>query len=366
MEQIKIKDITGYLSEMAPLAYQESYDNAGLIVGDGGASVTGVLISLDVTEEVVDEAISSTCNLIVAHHPIVFKGLKKLTGSTYVERTVIKAIQNNVAIYATHTNLDNVLGGVNSEIAATIGLSNTKILAPKNDVLTKIVTFCPTSDTGTVLNALHDAGAGHIGNYTHCSFRVAGTGAFKPNEKAKPHIGAKNALEHVNEDRLELIFPSHLQKRIVEALNMAHPYEEVAYYATTLTNPNQEVGSGMIGELEMEMDQDDFLALLKDRFGLKIVKYTPYPGKIRKVAVCGGSGSFLLNNAKQHGAQAFVTADFKYHEFFDAEGKILIADIGHYESEVITKNLLHRILNQKFTNIALRLSKANTNPVRYY
>lgn len=363
---MQINQITSYLETFAPLAYQEGYDNAGLIVGNPAADVSGVLITLDATEEVVDEAISSDCNLIIAHHPIVFRGLKKLTGSNYVERTVIRAIQNNIAIYASHTNLDNVLEGVNSHIADRLGLKNKRILAPKSAVLTKIVTFCPTESTDKVLDALHEAGAGNIGNYSRCSFRMAGTGSFQPNEKASPHIGSKNKLEKVNEDRLELIFPSHLQDRIIGTLNQAHPYEEVAYYATSLSNENQEVGSGMIGELETEVEEEEFLALLKKQFTLEVIKYTPFPAKIKTVAVCGGAGSFLLGKAKQQGAQAFVTADFKYHEFFDAEGKILIADIGHYESEVFTKNLMHRILNQKFTNIALRLSKANTNPVRYY
>lgn len=365
-QQIRIKDLANFLEEFAPLAYQESYDNAGLIVGDSSTVVSGVLISLDATEEVVSEAIENNCNLIVCHHPIVFRGLKKLTGSNYVERTVIKAIQNNVAIYAAHTNLDNVLNGVNRQIADMLLLKNQRILDTKTQVLTKLVTFCPAEATDKVLNALHEAGAGHIGNYSHCSFRVVGTGSFRPNEKANPHIGTKNVLEKVTEDRLELIFPSHLYGRVMAALKEAHPYEEVAYYASPLANENQDTGSGMIGELENALSPEAFLSLLKKQFNLQVIKYTPVQEKIKTVAVCGGAGSFLLEKAKRQGAHAFVTSDFKYHEFFDSEGKILIADIGHYESEVFTKNLLHRILNQKFTNIALRLSKANTNPVRYY
>jgi len=365
-QEIRIKEVVAFLETLAPRAYQESYDNAGLIVGNGEISIKGILISLDATEEVVEEAIASGCNLIVAHHPIVFKGLKKLTGANYVERTVIKAIKHDVAIYAIHTNLDNVLDGVNAEIAGIVGLQSTRILAPKTDVLSKMVTFCPKENTETVLAALHEAGAGNIGNYDQCSFRVAGTGSFRPNEQAKPHIGSKQQLEHVNEDRLELIFPTHLGSALLSALQRAHPYEEVAYYATALENKNQDVGSGMIGDLPNSMEPEQFLAHLKKAFGLKVIKYTPIEKKISKVAVCGGAGSFLLDHAKRQGADAFVTSDFKYHEYFDAEGKVLIADIGHYESEVSTKNLLHRKLNQKFTNIALRLSNANTNPVRYY
>lgn len=365
-EEITINDITSYLEELAPKAYQESYDNSGLIVGNPQAAVTGVLISLDATEEIVEEAIASGCNLVVAHHPIIFRGLKKLTGSNYVERTVIKAIRNDIALYAIHTNLDNVLDGVNAEIAQIIGLENTRILSPKSDVLSKIVTFCPKKNTEAVLAALHEAGAGNIGNYSHCSFRVNGTGSFQPNDKAKPAIGKNNQLEHVEEDRLELIFPDPMRGKIVRALQQAHPYEEVAYYLTTLQNQHQEVGSGIIGSLPQPLSADQFLAHVKAAFGLSVIKYTPVDQMISKVAVCGGAGSFLLQAARQQGADAFVSADFKYHEFFDAEGKILVADIGHYESEVSTKKLLHRKLNQKFTNIALRLSKANTNPVRYY
>ncbi|MEQ9100113.1 MAG: Nif3-like dinuclear metal center hexameric protein [Imperialibacter sp.] len=365
-EEITIKEITSYLETLAPGAYQESYDNAGLIVGNSSNRVTGVLISLDATEEIVDEAIATGCNLIVAHHPIVFKGLKTLTGSNYVERTVIKAIQHDVAIYAIHTNLDNVLDGVNAEIANIIGLENLRILAPKSGILSKIVTFCPKDNTEEVLAALHEAGAGQIGNYDHCSFRVAGTGSFQPNDRAVPHIGTAHQLELVHEDRLELIFPSYLSQVIISTLQTAHPYEEVAYYLSSLQNQNQEVGSGMIGTLPEPTEPEDFLGHLKQKFDLQVIKYTPVAKKIHTVAVCGGAGSFLLESAKKQSADAFVTSDFKYHEYFDAEGKVLVADIGHYESEVSTKNLLHRKLKQKFTNIALRLSKANTNPVRYY
>lgn len=366
MEEIRINDVVSWLETIAPVSYQEPYDNAGLIVGNRSDVLKGVLISLDVTEEVVEEAAVNGCNLIVAHHPIIFKGLKKLTGSNYVERTVIKAIRAEVAIYAIHTNLDSVLQGVNAQISEMIGLKDVKILSPKTELLTKLVTFSPKEATQQVLEALHSAGAGHIGNYSNCSFTASGTGAFQPNDLARPHIGKSNKLEKVEEDRLELIFPSHLQSAIVTALKKSHPYEEVAYYLTSLLNENQEVGAGMIGSLPQPLLQEEFLKHIKTTFGLQVIKYTPVDKNIQKVAVCGGAGSFLLARARQAGADAFVTSDFKYHEFFDGEGKILIADIGHYESEVSTKKLLFSKLNQKFTNIALRLSKANTNPVRYY
>lgn len=364
---MKVKDITGYLETIAPRAHQESYDNSGLLTGEPGQEVTGVLITLDCIEEVVNEAIDKKCNLIIAHHPIIFKGLKKITGSNYVERTILKAIRNHIAIYAIHTNLDNVHTGVNRKIAEKIGLKNLKILAPKTDTLTKLVTFIPKADTEKVLQALYAAGAGQIGEYKNCSFQTEGTGTFMPVGNANPHIGEVNKQERVNEDRAEVIFPTYMEGQIVAALKSAHPYEEVAYYLTRLTNVNQEVGSGMIGELEQPLEPIEFLKRLKSSMNLTAIRHTRLlDRKVKKVAVCGGSGSFLLPQAIRSGADFFVTADFKYHEFFDAEGKITISDIGHYESEIFTKELLGEILNKKFPTFAVNFSATDTNPVRYF
>lgn len=362
----KVKDISSYLESIAPLAYQESYDNCGLLTGSPESDIKKILITLDVTEEVVDEAIKEGANLIVAHHPIIFKGLKKLTGSNYVERTIIKAIKNDVAIYAIHTNLDSVSNGVNAKIGEKIGLKKLRILSPKNQLLKKLITFIPTKDTDTVLEGLYKAGAGNIGNYSECSFQVQGTGTFKPNEEADPTIGKANKLELVEEKRIEVIFPSHLESKIVKALFEYHPYEEPAFDLINLENSHKEVGSGMIGELENPMDGREFLLYLKEKMNLLTLKHTLLNDqKIKKVAVCGGSGSFLLRDAIRQGAQVFITADFKYHEFFDAENRIVIADIGHYESEVFTKDLIYELLYKKFANIALVLSKTVTNPIRY-
>ncbi|WP_428662207.1 Nif3-like dinuclear metal center hexameric protein [Runella sp.] len=361
-----VKDITHYLEQIAPLSYQESYDNAGLIVGNPQNEVTGVLVTLDSTEAVVDEAIAKGCNLIVAHHPIVFKGLKKLNGKNYVERTVIKAIKNDIAVYAIHTNLDHVMGGVNSMIAERLHLQNVRILSPKSDTLLKLVSFVPTEATQKVLDALYEAGVGAIGNYDHCSFRVNGTGTFRPNEAAQPHIGSAYKDEEVTEDRIEVIFPAYMEGKVLSTLKQAHPYEEVAYYCSTLRNQHQEVGAGTVGELPEPMTNDDFLTYLKEKMDLNVIRHTAFIGdSIRKVAVCGGAGGFLLNNAVQAKADVFVTADYKYHEFFDADGRILICDIGHYESEVYTKELLQRYLSKKFVNFATILSETNTNPVFY-
>ena len=363
----QIRHLTAYIEALAPLAYQESYDNAGLIVGDPSTEITGVLISLDTTEAVVDEAFAKGCNVIVAHHPIVFKGLKKLNGKTYVERTVIKAIKHDIAIYAAHTNLDNVVGGVNFKIAEKLSLQNVQVLSPKLQVLTKLVTFVPVADTQRVLDALYAAGAGQIGNYKNCSFRVGGTGTFEPGEGANPAIGAIGTYQEEAEDRIEVIFPTHLQSQLLAALRESHPYEEIAYYLTPLDNQNQEVGSGAVGDLATPLDGLSWLAYLKERMNLNLIRYTPLLDRsIRRVAVCGGAGGFLLPDAIRAGADVFVTADYKYHEFFDADSRIVICDIGHYESEVFTKDLICGHLAKKFTTFAVILSESDTNPIRYF
>lgn len=363
----KIKDIITYLEGIAPSAYQESYDNAGLITGNSQSDVTEVLITLDSTEAVVDEAISRGCNLIIAHHPIIFKGLKQITGRSYIERTIIKAIKHDIAIYAIHTNLDNVIHGVNDKIADKLGLTNLQILQPKSATLTKLVSFSPKEHTKKIVEALCDAGAGSIGNYDQCSFTTEGLGTFRPNESASPHIGTIGEAESVREDRVEVILPTHLQSKVLTALKQAHPYEEVAYYLSEMLNENQQVGAGIIGELEDTMTSEDFLSYLKDRMKLKVIRHTaPVTEEIKKIAICGGSGSFLLSQAIRKKADVFVTADFKYHEFFDAEDHLMIADIGHYESEVFTKELIYDILSEKFASFALNLSEINTNPISYF
>ncbi len=362
----KIQDIIDTLERLAPLRYQESYDNSGLQTGDAQAEVSGVLVTLDCTEAVLDEAIHKGCNLVVAHHPVIFKGLKTLTGRNYVERTIIKAIQHNIAIYASHTNLDNVLQGVNSKIADKLGLQRQRILVSKPQTLMQLVAFVPLGFTEDVLEALHKAGAGNIGEYSDCSFQVEGTGRFKPSDKANPTIGEPGIPEQVQENRLEVIFPAYLQGKIMAALKQAHPYEEVAHYLYTIENQNQEVGIGMIGELETPLSEVAFLSYLKEKMQLQGLRYTPIGKKaVQRVAVCGGAGSFLLKDALRQGADAFVTGDFKYHEFFDAEGQVMIADIGHYESEVYTKEIFYDTISKKFPNFAVLISEVNTNPVRY-
>jgi dinuclear metal center YbgI/SA1388 family protein len=362
-----IKEVTSYLESLAPLGLQESYDNAGLIVGDEKAGVKGVLICLDSTEEVVDEAIRCNCNLIIAHHPIIFSGLKKLNGKNYVERTVMKAVKNDVAIYASHTNLDNIHHGVNAKICERLGLKNFSVLSPKKNLLKKLVTFCPVEHADKVRQALFAGGAGQIGNYDECSFNSEGTGTFRASENADPFVGEKGKTHRENEIRIETIFESYHESNVIRSLLEAHPYEEVAYDIYPLDNLYSKTGSGMIGDLESPLDETLFLKKLKSEMKTGSIRHTKLTGKkISRVAVCGGSGSFLLNDAIRAGAQVFVTADFKYHQFFDADDKILIADIGHYESEQFTKDLFHDLIVRKFSTFALRLSEVETNPVNYF
>jgi dinuclear metal center YbgI/SA1388 family protein len=363
---MSLSEITTYLETLAPRSFQESYDNSGLITGNPAMNVKGVLISLDCVEAVIDEAIAAGANLVVAHHPIVFKGLKRLTGNNYVERTIIKAIKNDIAIYAIHTNLDNITNGVNRKICEKIGLINMRVLVPKRDTLTKLVTFIPKDHTQKVLDALYAAGAGQIGNYQNCSFRVEGTGTFQPTGNANPYVGESGKQESVQEDRVEVIFAKHLTSRIMKSLREAHPYEEVAHYLSELVNENQEVGSGMIGELAAPQEPMAFLTGLKQQMQLNVIRHTRLVDRpVKKVAVCGGSGSFLLPDAMHAGADVYISADFKYHEFFDADGKITIADIGHYESEVFTKELIQDVLMKKFPTFAINFSNTVTNPISY-
>lgn len=363
---IKVSEVISYLEQIAPPAYQESYDNATLITGDREADVKGIVCSLDCTEDVVREAIELGANMIVAHHPIVFKGLKSLTGKNYVERTIILAIQNNISIYAIHTNLDHVAHGVNKRISDRLGLVKTRILQPKKQILSKLVFFVPEGNKETVLSAVYNAGAGKIGEYSDCSFQIKGQGTFTPSEKTNPSIGERGKPQTEEEIRVEVLVANHLLPRVLQAMKKAHLYEEVAYYVQLLENENQEVGAGMIGELSEPMDELEFLDHLKERMDLEVIKHTALLGKkISKVAVCGGAGIFLLGDSKKAGADVFITADVKYHEFFDAESKIILCDIGHYESEIFTKQLLGEVLSQNFPNIALYFTRVVTNPTSY-
>jgi dinuclear metal center YbgI/SA1388 family protein len=363
-----VKDIINAIENFAPPVYQEIYDNSGLQVGNVNGEVKGVLLSLDVTEEVLEEAISRGCNMIVAHHPLLFSGLKRISGRTYIERIVYKAIKNDISIYAAHTNLDNARNGVNARIAQKLGLKDTAILQMKMGTLSKLYTFAPQNVADKVREALFAAGAGDIGKYRECSFNTAGTGTFKPDKNADPAIGEPGGpRELVEEVKIEVLVPKHKETQVMRALFEAHPYEEVALEFIALQNPNQELGAGMVGKLAEPMEPGNFLAFLKKSMKTDCIRHTALlDKKIEKIAICGGSGSFLLKEAIGAGADVFITGDFKYHQFFDAEGKIVIADIGHFESEQFTVEIFEEILKEKFTNFAILLSNCNTNPVKYF
>lgn len=368
-----VQDIINAIEELSPLAYAEDFDNAGLLVGNSNNEVSGILVTLDTLENVVDEAIEKNCNLIVSFHPIIFSGLKKITGSNYVERVVLKAIQNNISIFAVHTALDNCFKGVNSELCEILGLKNTKILIPQKGTIKKLVTFVPENSAEKVREALFDAGAGTIGNYSNCSFNTKGTGTFKGNENSKPVVGEIGKTRFEPEISIGVTYPKHRENFILKSLFENHPYEEVAYEITTLENKNQQIGMGMIGELSIPVDETNFLNFVKEKMNVSCIRHSELLGKkIKKVAVLGGSGAFAIEHAIKAGADIYITSDIKYHEFYKAESKIVIADIGHYESEQFTKSLLVRYLTKKFPNFApafpvgkVVLSVSNTNPVKY-
>lgn len=362
-----IQDVINHLETFAPLAYAEDFDNVGLLVGDKNTTVTGVLVTLDTLEDVVDEAIQKKCNLIVSFHPIIFKGLKKITGKTYVERVVLKAIKHGIAIYAIHTALDNALQGVNDMICNQLKLHSKQILIPQVQTIKKLTTFVPKDEAEKLRTALFKVGAGNIGNYSNCSFNVEGIGTFKGNEQSSPTKGKKGSMHYEEETQITITYAKHLEPDILKTLFKTHSYEEVAYEITTLENKNQHIGIGMVGELEEAMDEKQFLNYLKTQMNTTHIRHSNLLGKpVKKIAVLGGSGSFAIESAQAVGADVFITADLKYHDFFRAENKMVLADIGHYESEQFTKNLLVAYLTKKITNFAVVLSNINTNPVKYF
>ncbi|MCG8186161.1 Nif3-like dinuclear metal center hexameric protein [Tenacibaculum finnmarkense] len=363
---MQIKDVTNYIEELAPLAYAESFDNVGLLIGDYSTKVTGVLVTLDTLEKTVDQAIAENCNLIVSFHPIIFSGLKKINGNNYVERVVLKAIQNNIAIYATHTALDNVNNGVSAKMCEVLGLQNCKTLIPKKGIIKKLTTYVPIKNAEKLRTKLFEAGAGNIGNYDNCSFNFQGTTTYKGAENSNPTVGEKGEFISEEEIAISVSFINNLEGKILKTLFNNHPYEEVAYEIITLDNSHQNIGMGMIGEFKTPMNEHEFLSFVKKTFKTDCVRHSELLEKpIKKVAVLGGSGSFAIKNALKLNADAYISADFKYHEFFQAEGKIVLADVGHYESEQFTKNLLIDYLRKKFSTFAITLSEESTNPIHY-
>ncbi|WP_287827237.1 Nif3-like dinuclear metal center hexameric protein [Bacteroides sp.] len=363
---MKIKDILNALERFAPLPLQDGFDNSGLQIGLTEVEATGALLCLDVTEEIIDEAIQKGCNLIIAHHPLLFKGCKSITGKDYVERCVMKAIKNDIAIYAAHTNLDNATGGVNFKIAEKLGLINPQILSPKSDLLYKLVTFVPQAQAEEVRQTLFQAGCGHIGEYDSCSYNIQGEGTFRALDGAQPFCGEVGTLHTESEVRIETIFPSFKKSAVVRALVQAHPYEEPAFDIYPLANSWSQVGAGVIASLPEPIDEKEFLLKVKNIFQVGSVKHSKLRGKpIQKVALCGGSGAFLLHQAIGAGADIFISAEIKYHDYFGNDDLILMADIGHYESEQYTKELFYSIIKDKFPTFALHFTEVNTNPIKY-
>ncbi len=363
---MKIKEIIEILEEMAPLSYAEDFDNVGLLVGNQETDATGILVCHDALENVIEEAITKKCNFIVCFHPILFTGLKKITGKNYVERAVIKAIKNDIAIYAVHTALDNHKNGVNKIFCDALGLKKAKILIPKQNYIQKLVTYTLAENAEKLRNALFDAGAGQIGNYEDCSFNSQGIGTYMGNENSNPEMGERFEFVEAQEIKIEVTFEKHLQSKILKALFSNHLYEEIAYEIYALQNEHQNIGLGMIAELEKPMSEKDFLTFVKDKMQCGSIRHSAFLNKsILKVAVLGGSGSFAIKNAIQAGADVFLTSDLKYHNFYEAENQLLLADIGHFESERYTKNYIVDFLRKKIPNFAVVLSEENTNPVKY-
>ncbi len=363
---MKIQEITNYLENVAPLSLQESYDNSGLLLGNANQEIESALITLDVTGEVIDEAIRKGHKLIIAHHPLIFKGLKRLTGNNLTEKLVVKAIKNDIAIYAIHTNLDNIAGGVNAKLGEKLGLTNLKILSPGASSLKKIIVFCPVDHADKVRQSMFEAGAGNIGNYDNCSFNSAGEGTFRANDGTNPFVGEIGKLHSEKEIKIETVVPSYKLNSVIKAMTKAHPYEEVAFDVYPLENSFSGTGAGMIGELKQEILLTDYLKKIKQTLGAGAIKYNATKDHpVKNVAFCGGSGSFLIHNAYSAGADVFITADIKYHDFFEHINEMTIVDAGHYETEQFTKELLYEIIMEKFTTFALQISETSTNPVLF-
>ncbi len=365
--QFLVKDVVRVFEDFAPAALCEEFDNVGLLIGDMNQPATKALITIDITEAVVDEALANGCDMIIAHHPIMLHGIKRINGCNDQERLIIKAIKNNIAIFAAHTNADRVRNGVSSRMAEKLDLKKCRILSPVTNMLVKLMVYVPITHATKVREALFEAGAGEIGNYDCCSFNIEGKGTFRAGEQTNPFVGIQGEMHTEAEIKTEVILPSYKTQAVVRALLASHPYEEVAYDLVPLSNEWPQTGYGIVGELDQPEDETTFLRRLKSAFGIEQIRHTPILNRqIKKVALCGGSGSFLLKQAIASGAEIYITGDFKYHQFFDAEKSLIIADIGHYESEQFTKELFFELLTKKISNFALCLSKVNTNPIKYF
>ncbi len=361
-----VSQIVDYLEDLFPPSIQEEYDNCGLLIGNKLDNVDAALVCLEITPDVIEEAKKSGCQMIISHHPLIFNGLKRLTGQNDTQRMVEDAIISRLNIYALHTNLDNSAQGLNQDLCRRLGVVNPTVLQPKSSMLRKLVTFCPISHAERVRQSLFDAGAGKIGNYDSCSFTSDGTGTFRPLDEANPFVGVRGELHSEPEVKIEAIYPSYLELGILKSLFAAHPYEEVAYDILLLGNVAPYAGSGMIGTLEQPTIARQFLQMIKEKLSIHCLRYSGNDSRmIKKVALCGGAGNFLIPDALKAGADLFLTGDLKYHDFFVGEQHMVLADIGHYESEQYSINLIIDCLNRKFPTFAALKTNVITNPILY-
>ena len=363
-----VGDLCGWLEQRAPLRFQEDYDNSGLLVGQRSWTVTGVLCCLDADEAVVHEAVARGCNVVLSHHPIVFKGLKRLTGATAVERTVALALKHNVALYAGHTNWDSIQGGVSFSLAQRLGLVAPRIMMPRGGELLNLVVYVPAEHASPVAEAAFGAGAGRIGAYDECHFSGSGTGTFRPLDGAQPFVGQIGVREVADEHRLEFVLPKHRKSAVQQAVWAAHPYEEVAHSWISLDNSWSEVGYGAVGNLPEPIRLGDFLAVCAAQLGAESVRYSTssLDRIVQRIAVCGGSGAEFAGAAAAAGADAYVTGDLKYHGFQDPPGGLVLVDVGHGESERPFIDDWAELIRSEFVTFAVLISETDNRPVRTY
>jgi len=363
-----IKQVTQFLEQKFPLYLQEDFDNCGVQCGDVRQEITGAMVCFEMSEQVIDEAIAEGCNLVISHHPLILKrGITKILPTDRVGAMICKALAHNMVLYSMHTNIDSGVGGGNDVFAEKLNLQNVKVLEPHKGLYRKLVVFVPKENAEALKSALFEIGCGVQGNYDSCGYTVHGQGQFRPLKGANPHIGEENQLEHVEEERIEMIYPTGLQRTVVQAIYEHHPYEEPAFDLLPLENESRTIGLGRIGELPKVMPVSEFLECLKDKLGFEHCRYAGDTTKmIHKVAVCGGGGSSFIDLAIASGADAYVSGDFKYHDFFKSHSGTLLVDIGHYEGEYFIKNIIHQQIKENFTNFAALISKMEKVEVKYF
>lgn len=365
-----IKEIIDAIESIAPLPLQEEWDNCGVQVGPTDNECTGVMVCVDCTPVVVEEAIAMNCNLIVSHHPLIFGGIKQLTGKTEAERCVINAVTAGLTIYSSHTALDNSPNGISHRMASLLGLEDVDVLVPREADQLKLVAYVPVSKLDDVRLALFDAGAGAIGNYDFCSFATDGRGSFRALDGANPYVGEVSQLHFEDESRLEVLLPRWKRRDVELALRQVHPYEEPAYEFSEVVAASRPAGSGCVGHLPQPMTVAQLALFAKERFGCQAVRLSCYHGDpmvhtVRRVAVCGGAGGSFIGAVKRSGADAYITADLRYHDFVDYGKRLALIDVGHFNSEQCAKEIFYQLICEKFPNFAVHTSKNEKNPIQY-